>query len=104
MSREEKITINIKLDISDNNRDIINKSINILENQSEISLLKSGHEVSIDYIFSIDYLNGINKRFEAILNIMNLEDIKIEIGYKELKYGKILLKNLLDKIDILEGK
>ena len=55
---------------------------------------------SLDYTFDVSYLNGINRRFELLLDLLNQKNADVKkVSYVELAHGKILLQEILNKIE-----
>jgi hypothetical protein len=99
VTRRENVNIKITALVTKKNR-------RFLENVEKLFKLPHaiiGDVYKIDYNFNLDYLDDINKRFDAIISLMARKDVKIEkISYSELNHGKILIQELLNKLNKMD--
>lgn len=104
VSREEKVSINLFASVTEDSLPFLSTQMELLK--QKVRPLRDGDTVQIKYDFDLDYMNGIDKRFEVICNLLQSDSVQIKsVSYSELNHGRILLQDLLNKIDIicLEG-
>ena len=97
-TRSEKVGILILVDITKGNKAFLQEVIAALNISPKC--MTEGDILQIDYSFGIEYLDGINKKFDLIMDLISRKDVKVEsILYAELNHGKILIQEILNKMD-----
>jgi hypothetical protein len=99
VTREEKVTITLQASVTKASKRMLTAQLKVL---GQPLVVKEGDTVAVSYDFAIDYLDGIDKRFQAIFKLLESGHVDIKsVNYRELKHGRILLQDLLRKMDAL---
>lgn len=100
--RSERISITASLLVTDENK----KYIHNLAQEVDFKYLKNAQcddIASITYNFNLEYIGGIEKRFEKIIEFLNKENSKIvSVDYRELTEGKSLFLRVIKRIEELQ--
>lgn len=79
----------------------------------DLSLLKTGGNLRLDYKFCIEYFNEVNLGIASLLNLCR-EGVVVDIDYSEVKHGESLIlelgkniqriRRIIEKNDLQENK
>lgn len=96
-TRTEKVIFKLQLDKeqADKNKDALEVFGNYL--------LQDGDILKLNYVFNIDYINGIEENFDALIKLSD-NGVIVSADMKELLHGRSLLLELLKKLQTLMGK
>jgi len=102
VTREEKLTIHVAAAITEKNRDYLQSKLVAL---GSTQCLRDVHSVEFIYRFDIQYLDGVNSRFESLIELLERKDVVVEsASLSELNHGKALIYEMLSAISKVQMK
>lgn len=103
VSRAERVILELDADVKADNREFLENAARKLE--MVLPPFAIGDTVSLSYSFDINYLAGIEERLSIIVDLCGRDDIVFTcLNIKELHHGKILIKEMFDKLGELQRK
>jgi len=102
VTRKENVAFQISVIVTKENKELVQEALAAVGSSFPA---REGDTVRIDYSFVIDYLNGINKKFDTIMELLERKDTILEsVSLSELNHGKVLIYEMLSRIDKIQRK